>query len=121
MSIPGHNIGIKIPAGSPVAKCVSVIRKLEPDMSISDISSRINKNECVLAYGYTSSSGIKKILKCYDGLTKLGIKPVLYELDEDYGAEECDIRFVRNLNGMYDEISDEIDAEIEAEEEGEDE
>lgn len=51
----------------------------------------------------------------------IGIKPVLYELDEDYGAEECDIQLVRNLNGMYDEISDEIDAEIEAEEEDEDE
>ena len=51
----------------------------------------------------------------------IGIMPVLYELDDDFGDEECDIQLVRNLNGMYDEISDEIDAEIEAEEEGEDE
>ena len=36
-------------------------------------------------------------------------------------AEECGIQLVRNLNGMYDEISDEIDAEMEAEEEGDDE
>ena len=120
MSIPGHNIGIKIPAGSPIAKCVTVVRKLEPDMPISDISSRISKNECVLSYGYTSSSGIKKIIKCYEGLTELGIKPSLYEI-EDEEAEECGIQLVRNLNGMYDEISDEIDAEMEAEEEGDDE
>ena len=51
----------------------------------------------------------------------IGIKPVIYELHEDNGDEELDIRFVRNLNGMYDEISDEIDAEMEAEEEGDDE
>lgn len=51
----------------------------------------------------------------------IGIKPVLYELDDDYGDEERDIQLVRNLNVMYDEIADEIDAGIEAEDEDEDE
>ena len=51
----------------------------------------------------------------------IGIKPVLYELDNDYGDEERDIQLVRNLNVMYDEIADEIDAGIEAEDEYEDE
>lgn len=112
MSDTSENVSIKIPAGSPIAKCVSVIRKIEPSLSMSDISSRINNNEYVLSYEYTDGSGVKKIIKCYDELTKLGIQPTLFELDD----EECDIKQIKNLNNMYDEISDEIDAEMEAEE-----
>lgn len=106
------NVSIKIPSGAPIAKCVSVIRKIEPSLTISDISSRINNNEYVLSYDYTDESGVKKIIKCYEGLTKVGIQPTLYELDD----EECNIEQIKNLNHMYDEISDEIDAEMEDEE-----
>ena len=112
MSNTGDTVGIKIPVGSPIAKCVSVIRKLEPTLSISDISSRINSGDYVLSYDYTSSNGIKKIIKCYEDLAKLGISATLYELDD----EECSIELIKNLNNMYDEISDEIDAEMEEDE-----
>lgn len=111
MSDTSENVSIKIPAGAPIAKCVSVLRKIEPSLTISDISSRINNNEYVLSYEYTDGSGVKKIIKCYEGLTKLGIHPTLFELDD----EECSIEQLKNLNNMYDEISDEIDAEMEDE------
>ncbi|MBO4637380.1 MAG: hypothetical protein J5685_09575 [Clostridiales bacterium] len=106
-------VGIKIPKGTPIAKCVQIVRKIEPSLSISDINSRINNDEYVLSYDYTDDDGIKNIIKCYEQLAKLGIKPRVFELDD----EECDIEIIKNLDNMYDEISDEIDAEIEAEDE----
>ena len=108
-------VGIKIPQGTPISKCVSVIRKIDPSLSIADISSRIAKNEYVLSYDYTDNDGVKRIISCYEQLIILGIQPRLYELDD----EECDIEILKNLNTMYNEISDEIDTEIEAEDNGE--
>lgn len=54
---------------------------------------------------------MKIILKCYEQLSKLGINPTIF--DED--GEETTIEIIRNLDGMYDEISAYIDAEVEAE------
>lgn len=105
-------VGIKIPQGTPIVKCVPIIRKIKPSLSISEISSRIANDEYVLSYDYTDNNGVKCIIKCYEQLTKLGIQPRLFELDD----EECDIEMLVNLTTMYDEISDEIDAEIETEE-----
>lgn len=106
-----ETVGIKIPKGSPIAKCVSVIRSIEPSLAMSSITSRINNDEYVLSYDYIDDDGVKKIIKCYDALCKFGITPKVYELDD----EECSIESLRNLDNMYDEISDEIDAEMEAE------
>lgn len=106
-------VGIKIPKGTPIAKCVPIIRKIDPSLSISDINHRISNDEYVLSYSYTDNDGVKNIISCYEQLTKLGIKPRLFEFDD----EECDIELLKNLDNMYDEISDEIDAEMEAEDE----
>lgn len=100
-------VGIKVPKDSPIARCVSVIRKLEPSMAISEINSRIKNDEYVLTCDYIDDSGIKKIIKCYDGLIRLGIEPKIFEHDD-----ECDIQFIRNLNQTYDEIGEEIDEEM---------
>ena len=113
MSNNSDLVGIRIPMGTPVAKCVLVIRKVEPTLSISEINTRINNGDYVLSYDYTDGNGIKKIIECYEGLVALGINAKLYELDDD----ECDIELIRNLNNMYDEISDEIDAEMDADDE----
>lgn len=79
--------------------------------TIIHITTRINNNEYVLFYDYTDEIGLKKIIKCYEQLSKLGINPTLF--DED--GEETTIGIMRNLDGMYDEISEYIDAEAEAE------
>ena len=109
------SVGIKIPLGSPIAKCVPIIRKINPSLSISVIRSRISNDEYVLSYDYTDNDGVKCIISCYEQLIKIGIQPRLFELDD----EECDIEMLKNLNVMYDEISEDIDAEIDAEDEGE--
>ena len=106
-------VGIKIPKGTPIAKCVQIIRTIDSSLSISDINSRINNDEYVLSYDYTDNDGVKNIISCYEQLIKLGIKPRLFELDD----EECDIDMLKNLDNMYDEISDEIDVEMDAEDE----
>ncbi len=108
-------IGIKIPKGTPIAKCVPIIRKKDSSLSISEINSRISNDEYVLSYAYTDNEGVKNIISCYEQLTKLGIKPRVFELDD----EECDIELLKNLDIMYDEISDEVDAEMDAEDAGE--
>ena len=96
-------VGIKVPKDSPIARCVSVIRKLEPSMAISEINLKIKNGEYVLICDMVDASGIKKIIKCYEGLSLFDIKPEIYEHDR-----LCDIQFIRNLNQTYDEIGEEI-------------
>ena len=106
-------VRLKIPKDSPIARCITVIRKIEPSLSIADINSRIKNGECVLSYNYTDDDGIKKIIKCYEALSKHDITPRLFGLEDT----ECDIDFLRDLCGMCEEISDEIDSYLEDESE----
>ena len=108
-------VGIKVPQDSPIVKCVSVIRKLEPSTAISEISSRVKNDQFIFSCDYVDDSGIKNIIKCYEELTRMGIVPRIYEHDR-----ECDIQLIRNLNQTYDEIGEEIKAEIEDEFENDD-
>ena len=108
-------VGIKVPKDSPIPKCVSVIRKLEPSTAISEISSRIKYDEYVFSCDYVDDSGIKKIIKCYEELTRLGIVSNIYEQ-----GRETNIQFIHNLNQTYEEIGEEIEAEIEDELENDD-
>ena len=98
-------VGLKLSKDYPIARCVSVIRKTEPSLSVADINSRIKNDEYVLLYDYTDDSGIKKIIHCCDVLALYGIKPKLFERDK-----ECDVDFLRELCGCYELIGDEIEA-----------
>lgn len=105
-------VAIKIPAESSIAKAASIIRKIEKEMSISDISGRIKNSDYLLSYDLSSEKGVNSIIYCYNEFHKLGITPSLYEHDRP-----ASIDFLRNLSKTYKEISDEIDAEIEAKDE----
>ena len=105
-------IGIKIPSDSSIAKAASIIRKIEKNMSISDISGRIKNSDYLLSYDYSSEKGVNTIILCYNEFHKIGITPSLYEHDRPTSIE-----FLKNLSKTYKEISDEIDAEMEAEDE----
>lgn len=107
------NIGLKISNTAQLAKVVSIIRSYE-SLSIADIKQRISSNQYLLEYEYTDEDGLKKIINCYSKLEKTGISAQLYEHDNP-----CDIQLLKNLNGMYKDISDQINAEIAAEEDGE--
>lgn len=105
-------VAIKIPAESSIAKTASIIRKIEKEMSISDISGRIKNSDYLLSYDLSSEKGVNNIIYCYNEFHKIGITPSLYEHDRP-----ASIDFLRNLSKTYKEISDEIDAEIEVEDE----
>lgn len=113
--IPG-NIGLKIKEYSSIAKCISIIRKYNP-LSMSEIKSAIESNNYVLQCKYSNDSGIRKIRKCYDELSKNGIVSEIYEHDELTTRE-----FISNLLNTYHDISVETEALIDAEvaEEGRD-
>ena len=105
---PGY-VGIKIKDTSSLAKSVSIVRKYNP-VSISEIRSAIERCDYVLSCKYTSDSGIRKIRKCYDELTKSGIIAELYEHDILTSRE-----FISNLIDTYQEIEEETQEMIDAE------
>lgn len=105
-------VGIKIPNDSSIAKAASIIRKIEKNLSISDISGRIKNSDYLLSYDLSSEKGVNTIIHCYNEFQKIGITPSLYEHDRP-----ASIDFLKNLSKTYKEISDEIDAEMEAEDE----
>ena len=108
---PGK-IGLKVKTPTSMAKCISILRKYNP-ASMSEIKNAIESNEYVLSCKYTNDSGIRKIRKCYDELSKNGISSEIYEHDCLTTRE-----FISNLLGTYREIEEEtqamIDAEVEA-------
>jgi hypothetical protein len=105
-------VAIKIPNDSSVAKAASIIRKIEKDLSIADISRRIKDSDYLLSYDMSSEKGVNNIIRCYNEFLKLGITPSLFEHDRP-----ASIDLLKNLSNTYKEISDEIDAEMEAEDE----
>ncbi len=105
---PG-NIAIKIVNPCSLAKCISILRKYNP-VSMAEIKTAIESNQYVLSCKYTNDSGIRKIRRCYDELTKNGIKVEIYEHDELTTRE-----FLSNLLGTYQEIEKETEALIDAE------
>ena len=113
---PGY-ICLKIKEYPSIAKCISILRKYNP-VPMSEIKEKIESNAYVLSYRYTSDSGLRKIRKCYDELSKNGIIAEIYEHDAPTTRE-----FISNLLNTYREIEQETQEMIDAEvaDEGEDE
>lgn len=103
-------VGLKIASNDSFAKCVSIIRNIEP-MSIGEIKSKISNNDYVLIYDYFDNTGLKKIIKCYDQLAKIGVEAYIYEDDEP-----CDIALLKTISKTHQEIEEEFDALTETEE-----
>lgn len=110
--VPG-NVCLKIKKYSSMAKCISILRKYNP-VSMAEIKTAIESDEYVLSYEYTSDSGLRKIRRCYDELSKNGIVAEIYEHDCLTTRE-----FISNLLHTYREIEyetqEQIDAEVAAE------
>ncbi|MDO4483962.1 MAG: hypothetical protein Q4C54_05890 [Clostridia bacterium] len=98
-------IGIKVPADATLSKCVSVVRGYEA-ISIADIKRRIENKDYLLKCGYTDRHDLKRLLGCCEALTKAGIEIFCFE-----HGRPCNMQFLKNLNGMYDEVAAEITAE----------
>ena len=108
---PGY-VCLKIKEYTSIAKCISILRKYN-SAPMSEIKKAIESNDYVLSYRYTSDSGLRKIRKCYDELSKSGIIAEIYEHDLITTRE-----FISNLLKTYREIEHEtqqmIDDEVAA-------
>ena len=97
-------IGLKISPKEMTAKALFVIRKYD-NIALSELKKKVKDNEYILCYSYTDRFGLKKIIQCYEELSKIGVDAQLFELDDIATT----INELKTLNNTYDEISDEID------------
>ena len=102
-------IGIKVPVDAPLAKCASVIRKLEA-VSIAEVKRRICTEDFLYTCVYTDRSGVKRLILCCEQLKTCGVMFSIYE-----HGRPCNMKFLKNLSKMYDEIADDIRAEMDEE------
>jgi len=102
-------IGLIIRSANSSAKCITIIRHYNP-ISIAEIRHAIDTGRFVLDCSYTSDTGIRKIIQCYDELTNAGAVVEIYE-DGDLTTRE----FLSNLMNTYQEIADETDLIIDEE------
>ena len=109
MAFTSGEIGLKIKSTPSMAKCIQILRKYNA-VSMAEIKSAIDNNKYVLTCKYTSDSGVRKIRKCYDQLTKAGIIVEIYEHDRITTRE-----LISNLIETYHEIEVETQALIDAE------
>lgn len=101
-----ETIGLKIKQGANLAKCVSIIRKLE-SLSISDIKNRIDTGSYVLTYDATDDLGLERIISCYEKLKEIGIESCVFWLGED-----VPIQTLYNLRQTYKEIDAQFDPDL---------
>lgn len=102
-------VGIKIRNASSTAKCISIIRKYD-NYSIAEIKQSIESQKYILSCQSIDTSGIKKIRKCYDELTKNGIEAELYQWDRITTRD-----VVSNLIDSHQSIALQTQAEIDNE------
>ena len=102
-------IGLKIVKYDSIATCISIIRKYK-NVSMNEIKSDIESNNFAYTCSYTSDSGVRKLRKCYDELTKKGIEVEIHAHDQ-----LADRQLLSNLLTMYKEIEDETWAQMDAE------
>ena len=94
--------GIKVITNEVNAKLISIIKKYRKS-AFSEIERDIRNHEFVLSCNYIEEdSKVKKLIKCYDELTKNN-----YEVDVYFAGEKEDIQVLRNWVQTSDEISDE--------------
>ena len=102
-------IGLIIKSTNSVAKCISLIRKYRP-VAMSEIKGDIENGRYVYSCKYSSTSGVRKVRRCYDELVKAGASVEIYE-HGDLTTRE----FLSNLVDTYHQIEEETDAIIDAE------
>jgi hypothetical protein len=107
--INDDKIGLIVKSAPSIAKCISVIRKYRPS-PISEIKTNIETGKYVFDCGYTNTSGVRKVRRCYDELVKVGAIVEIYEHGDLTSRE-----FISNLVDTYREIEEETNALIDEE------
>ena len=99
-----YTIGIKLPIGTPSAKCVSVVRGAT-DLSISDIRTRAENDEYLVLLDGAEEGAPGEILRLYESLLDVGTEARLF----DFG-KPCSLEIIRNMDETNREIyAEELD------------
>lgn len=80
-------IGIKVKSYNSIAQVISILRKYTP-VSMTEIKDNIEKGNMVFEQDYINHSGIRKVRKCYDELTKAGVLCEIIDEDEEIISRE---------------------------------
>ena len=97
------SIDIKLPVGSPSAKCISITRK-HTGLSIAEIKKRAADNAPILQCEDIDDEGIGAIMRLYSDLADAGIAPRLYE-----NGRTCTYEFLADTLGFFEWADDNAD------------
>ncbi len=109
-------VGLKIKSYTSVAPLISIVRKYN-GLPIGEIKNAIEQGGTVFEQDYDSLSGVRKVRKCYDELTKAGAVCEIFDEDEDIISREI----LSNLIGSHRITEQEVQAQMLAEAEDDDE
>ena len=107
--------GIKVKSYNSIAQVISILRKYNP-VSMAEIKSNIERDKVVFEQDYISHSGVRKVRKCYDELTKAGAVCEIIDEDEEIISREI----LSNLIESHYITEKEVYSQIEEEAEDED-
>ena len=102
-------IGLVIRSTPSMAKSIAIIRKYNP-VAMSEIKKAIESGDYVLTCEYSDESGVRKIRRCYDQLTKAGMSVEIYEHERLTSRE-----ILTNLIQSHRQTEREVRAQVEAE------
>jgi hypothetical protein len=107
--LSSDRIGIVVKSTDSPAKVISIVRKYNP-VSMAEIKQSIGTDEFIFSCDDTNDSGIRKVRRCFDELTKIGAEVEIYE-DGELSSREL----ISNLIDTYHEIELETQAIIDEE------
>jgi len=108
-------VGLKITSYTSIAPLVSIIRKYNGS-PIGEIKAAIEQGGIIYEQDYDSLSGVRKVRKCYDELTKAGAVCEIFDEDEDIISREI----LSNLIASHRITEQEVQAQMLAEAEDDD-
>lgn len=97
---------LKVKTYESLSKALIILRKYRKNTAMGDIKQAIENNGKILECDYLSTSGLKRIAKCYDELAKAGIICDIFD--------EEDMLISREILGNQIHSYQQTDADIQA-------
>ncbi|MCR4717006.1 MAG: hypothetical protein K5656_07470 [Lachnospiraceae bacterium] len=103
-------IGLKVISYDSIAKGISILRKYN-HKSMAEIKSDIEQGKTVFEQDYFNHSGVRKVRKCYDELTAVGITCEIYDEDEEVISRELISNLIDSQRNIEKEVLAQTDEE----------
>lgn len=111
-------LGLKLRTNAPCAAAIKILRRFDPDASISNFRSKIIHNSFVYTCDCIDEDGIATLLKLLHEFETAAIGVDIYEQLEN-GRKTADPALLQNLLEQYKEIQNQIQEIIDWETEDE--